>query len=62
MGAHRHVLLLVTANGEATGWRTACPEHGEMDLPGLRLPAAGNRFHRVRRELSDGQKRTGHVG
>lgn len=62
MGANRHVLLLVSANGEATGWRTACPEHGEIDLRGLRLPAGGNRFHRVRRELSDGQKRTGHVG
>lgn len=62
MGAHRHVLLLVSANSE-TGWRKRLVRNtGEMDHPGLRLPAAGNRLSSVRQELSDGQERTGHVG
>lgn len=62
MGAHRHVLLLVSANRE-TGWRKRLVRNtAKWITPGCVCQPPEIGFRPVRQELSDGQERTGHVG
>lgn len=58
MGARQRLLLLVSANGGEAGWREgASGRTAKRAAPDGRPKAV-----LARRKLSDGQKRTGHVG
>lgn len=62
MGAHRRVLLLVGCNRDGRMARLLVQNTANgVTLGCVYLPSKIG-FHPVRRKLSDGQKRTEHVG
>jgi len=58
MGAHQHLLLLVSPVEPRSDGTMVCPEQDEMSHPGhvCQLPEVG--FHPARQKPPDGQKRT----